>query len=100
MYLHLSLIAAAAVLSSAPGDPTTVGPELIDVYTSMPEAQDLCDAYGNVIDAVDETFGYSSGNVMVEAAQAYIIVTVEGDSMRLDNEARDHLVAWLETDCS
>ena len=96
-----SLIAAALAVAPIPSDDIDIiGVELVELVIATPDAVPLCDAYGGIIAAIDGMgVDYSAADTLLQAADALIIVNVEGDSMRLDNEARDRIVEWLHTDC-
>ena len=97
---------ALAALAVAPGvttddDPIIIGPEFVELFVTMPDAEPMCTAYGGVIDAIDGLgMDYSTSQIFVDAADAMILIAVEGDGMRFDNEARDVFTDWLHTDCS
>lgn len=92
---------AVAPFSPPDGQPEMIGPEFVEFFIALPDAQGVCDAYGTVVDSLNEMgMEYSTAAVMIEAADAMVIVTMEGDSMRLDNEARDVLTEWLHQDCA
>jgi hypothetical protein len=89
-------------ITPASEDPTPVGPAIVELVIADPATSaPLCDAYGAVISAIDAMgLGYEGSSTFVDASDAYLIVTLEGDSFRLDNEARDVFIDWLHSDCS
>jgi hypothetical protein len=64
----------------------------------------VCDAYGGVRDAVTGLGAagadFEMQTMLVDMADAYLLLTLEGDSMRLTPEARDAYFDWLHTDCA
>jgi hypothetical protein len=96
-----------AVSALVPGvvpdeDPTIVGPELVELVLADPaSSQPLCDAYGELTDLVAAlTDDVSTQLVFVDVADAYAIISMEGDSFRFDNEARDVIKDWLHRECA
>lgn len=98
--IHLALLPLLA-LSSATEDPTPVGPAIIELMIADPSiGDDLCNAYTAVVSAIDAMdLDYEASKTFMDASDAYLIVSIEGDQFRLDNEARDTLTDWLHGDC-
>ena len=97
--LALSLLAPMA---GAAEEPTPVTSAIVEIVIADPATGGpLCDAYGTVIDAIDGMgLDPESRLMFVDVTDAYAIVSIEGDAMRLDNDARDTLTGWLHTNCS
>ena len=96
--LALTLLAPMA---GAVGEPTPISAAIVEIVIADPATgTPLCDAYRQLTVAVDSMGLGADGAIFVEAADAFLIVTMEGDSMRLDNGARDALTNWLHTSCS
>lgn len=98
--LSAALVGVAVVPASAPTpDPIIVGPDAVETYIAADHSQLVCDAY----EAVTMLIGgldIDGAEALIDAADALVIVQVEGDLLRLDNEARDSLVDWLHADCA
>lgn len=77
-----------------------VGPELVTLLASSGDesAAALCLAYGRTVGAIPSDL--DGADILRDAVAAYIIVAIEGDALRLDNEARDALTDWLHSDCT
>lgn len=102
------IITTLAVLALAPGvnaptpEPDIVGPELVELFLASPEfSGGLCDAYGVFMAALaGMDLPPESAAIFQDAGDALIIVSMEGEDQRFDNEARDVIVEWLHSDCA
>jgi hypothetical protein len=98
----IAAVALAVIAAAGPvvdDEPTPVGPAIVELAIDSGTIDGLCDAYGSARSTIDG-FGVPEFTlVMTEALDAYVIVSMEGDSMRLDNEARGSLTDWLHTEC-
>ena len=96
------MIAAALLplmfIAPTADDPTPIDAALVETFLDQGGADPLCESYGALMDVYDSNG--MTDPVFVDVADAYVIVTIEGDSMRLLPDARDALVLWLHTDCS
>lgn len=93
----------ALTFTPAPADTDTepIDAAIIELFVQTADAVPLCESYSAVIAAIgDLGVGSDAGAVFVDAADAYLIVAVEGDSLRLTPEARGVLVDWLHAECT
>ena len=59
----------------------------------------LCEAYGTLAEITAEIG--PAADIFLEASQALTIVTIEeNNNVRFDDEARDVIRDWLESDCA
>ena len=98
MFSTLILFALSPFLGTVSDDTTPVGSAMIDIVIADPATSGpMCDAYREVMSTVAALGG---DPIWVEVTDAYAIVMLEGDNLRLDNGARDTLTDWLHTSCS
>ena len=82
--------------------PASDEPSPIDSYTvqTVIEAggvETLCNAYGELMDIYQSNGMFDP--VWIDVADAFVVVSIEGDSMRLLPEARDTLTTYLHSSC-
>lgn len=113
MIAHVITAAAFTLLGLTPaassGDTPTTPIDSATMSTLItsgnPAVNTACDSYRNLTAALDE-LGAATGadsqvrDVLTEWVDAYVVVTVEGDSLRLSPEARTDLVDWLHNRCT
>lgn len=78
-------------------EPTPIDSYFVETFIDQGGGETLCTAYGTLMD-VYQTNGMTDP-VFIDVADAFIIIQIEGDSMRLLPAARDTLTLWLHTTC-
>lgn len=74
------------------------------IASGSPEVEAVCTAYADVADATFALVAATGGDAgdlatMTSLVDAYEIIQVEGDNLRLSPEARQFFITWLHT-CS
>jgi len=93
-----ALLPLMFVNPAAAEDPTPVSAPLVEMVISSGEVGELCAAYSELM-GLYQTSGMTDP-VFVEVADAYVIVQMEGDTLRLLPDARDALTTYLHSSCS
>jgi len=97
--LALSLLAPIAGVAD---DTTPISSAMVEiVLADQATAGPVCDSYRGIIGIIGGMGLDAAGQAtFVEVVDAYAVISLEGDALRLDNGARDTLTDWLHTSCS
>jgi hypothetical protein len=105
-------IAAAAFVAlpgsayaDTPVEPIDAAQVALVITSGDPLVDGACDGYADSIGAAFALAGILDDvtlatDVLIPMIDAFVIITVEGDEIRLSPEARDVLVDWLHDDCT
>lgn len=95
----LALPLAFAVPADTPTEP--IDAELMQAFIDIGGTDEMCPVYGEVMIAIDGlNLPPEAEAVFIDAADAYLVMSFEGDSLRLTPEARDVLTGWLHLECA
>jgi hypothetical protein len=98
---------ALAMLAPADTPTEPIDEDLVELFIASgdPAVALACDAYSDVNDAtvalvVANNGGPSEVALMVDLVDSYLVLQLEGDTLRLTPEARVSFIGWLHTDCT
>lgn len=99
------LVLAALAPADTPTDEVDEARAESAIESGDPAVTNMCGAYATVYNATFDLVAASGGDatafdLMLDLVDAYIIVGVEGDTLRFTPEARTVIIDWLHTECT
>lgn len=98
-----STLLALAMLAPADTPTEPIDDDLVELFIASgdPAVALACDAYGATVALViANNGGPSEVALMVDLVDSYLVLQLEGDTLRLTPEARVSFIGWLHTDCT
>lgn len=101
MLSKLLLAGSTLVAFSGDTDTTEVTAATVTLVTNTPEADAICLTYVGIDGAIEGLpLDAEALATFHDMADAYLVVMLEADTLRLTPEARDTFWKWLHTECT
>lgn len=104
MFSKLLVAGSALVAFGGDTDTTEVTAAMVTVVLNTPTADSVCLSYVGLTDAVEGLGDIGADadtiDVFKDMVDAYLVIMLEGDSIRLTPEARDTFTLWLRSECT
>jgi hypothetical protein len=99
----LQLLIPLALLASADTPTEPIDESIIELFlaTGDPAIEEVCTSYSEVRGLIAQLgVDAETQMIFVELTDAYMVIQIESDELRLTPEARDAVTDWLHLECA